>query len=172
MDKRQKLKSKFEEDLSEDYLIQWKVDKDDSPLVIKLKEELVSEAAKRNKWWINALCYVSKTTAEKENNYTRINLKSGDNSVHTSIYDSGTIMFQGQVGYEKYLLKKHNEIISSYKSEAAEHAQCNVCSAENTEDMIQCYKCKIWIHKECDIDQVIEMETAVATYYCPKCRMS
>lgn len=178
MERRRKLKLRLEADLKDDHTIQWSIDKTDSPLVIKFQNSDKRSAIKN---WVRAVSTVTEQKAVQHDKYIRINLIASDVTMYASVYANGTIMFQGR-GYEKWLINNEDKIIkslykykpanSSTNKENTENSDCYICRNKDTQDMIKCVLCRTWIHKDCDIDKIIEAEIEKHLYECPNCRES
>ena len=97
--------------------------------------------------------------------------------MYASIYGNATLMIQGK-GYEKWLKENELKLFAVYRNKQSVKQQskvsydCHICNEKDTNDMIKCVECLIWIHKECDIDYIIDVEVEGCQYRCPPCRKS
>ena len=88
--------------------------------------------------------------------------------MYASIYGTATVMFQGK-GYEQWLKDHVHELILEYhatQQQSKLNHDCNICGEKDTYDMRLCEDCQKWIHKECDIDNIIEAEVTKSRYRC------
>ena len=164
------LKLQLDAELKNSHTIQWQTDKLDSPLVIRYKDKDVKTEIKR---WAKAITTVTgqKVEQSSKTTYVRINLVAKDVTMYASIYGTATVMFQGK-GYEQWLKEHVRELILEYhatQQQSKLNHDCNICGEKDTYDMRLCEDCQKWIHKDCDIDNVIEAEVTKSRYRCPSC---
>ena len=62
--------------------------------------------------------------------------------------------------------------ITSTSKASEDHKLCPVCSEYENDDMRKCQICDIWIHYDCDADNIAEDESEKRNYLCPNCRES
>ena len=188
MESRRQLKLKFEHELSRFYVVEWDNDKEESPLRIKPKQALEKEQLKTKILrWINTLSTVANTKAVQTGQYVRINIPSSGKPMCASVYGNGTIMFQGKGhNIENWLKSKVDEICSLIKrrnsmdkskdeileKSTQQDPDCPICQNKQTDDMVQCKTCDVWVHYDCDVDKVIEDQVEKTQYMCPSCRKS
>ena len=93
--------------------------------------------------------------------------------MYASVHGSGSVVFQGK-GFDKWLKENQEKLSKSYHSVKPIKPKqvCNICSDDYTEDMIKCRTCQVWIHKDCDISNIIDSELEKFSYKCPVCRES
>ena len=118
-ERRRKIKASLEIDLN-DYLLEWKVETEESPLRLKPKSCLRNRKKSTITAWVKAISAVTKTkpVPDEDDKYIRIALLSGDETVHASVFQSGTVMFQGK-DYEKWLVKNVKKTVSLFRKNLA-----------------------------------------------------
>ena len=169
MEHRKIIKQKLQKELKTKFSIVWSLEKEESPLTIKIINASNSDQLKSTmERWISTLSQAAKVKPIQSKRYIRINIRSNDGLTYVSVYGNGTIMFQGK-GSEKWLMKNVDDILSKIKRDTPKgkvatkkpssgNSVCTVCNNAHTNDMMKCHKCNAWIHTECDIDKILEDE--------------
>ena len=175
----------LQRELGTSYKLEWDMEKELSPLRIRPKEssQLQSIVSK----WVKAICAIAnvKPSRDPTDTYIIIYIQSDDRTTYTSVFGNGTIMFQGKKS-QQWLQNNIAQVVQTVKSDpkktstyprkiSTEQTSCTVCKEEYTNDMVECYNCKKWIHYDCDIDAILDSEAEhkyLRKYMCPKCRDS
>ena len=173
---RRTLKLKLESEFQHLHTIQWKLDEKESPLVIKFKDHDAQKVEAEIRKWMKTITKVTgqKVVQDPKLPYIRINLRESDLTMYASIYGSATVVFQGK-GYEKWLKENVEKVILEYRNmesiqqQSKANYDCYICKDIDTDDMILCEECRKWIHKDCDIDNIIDTEVENGKYRCPSC---